>query len=442
MGKHITWQQYEILQAVEKAMAGGPRKISVAAGRGIGKTAVMAWIILWHAFTRNKAQIGCTAPSSTTLFDILWKECIKWIQAMPPQAAGRFDWTQTHIRMRGYEETWFARFRTARKETPEALAGLHGASVGIYCDESSGIDDEIFKIAEGSLTGKDHLFFIASNPRRLIGYFFDSHNRDKASWQALSFSALDSPLVDWNFVKEIKARYGEDSDEYRVEVLGKFPKADAVDQRGYVPLLMEHDLRFVADEGRLLEPIMGVDPAGEGTNKSTWVIRDQFKAKIIAQEAISNPKSVAQKTIALAHYYDIPPGRIVIDAFGEGANVSQEIALAGFGRINAVNVGNKSAEEKFLNVRAECYWKLREWVRSGGEFVRHLDWKDQLLSIRYRPELSGKLRIMDKATMRREGYVSPDCSDAAMLTWVSLGSRDIPASDLSESEMDSLINIY
>lgn len=441
-GKHLTWQQVEILQAVEKALAGGSRRIAVSAGRGVGKTATVALVVIWYLFTRNKAQIGCTAPSSTTLFDVLWKECIKWIQQMPSQAAARFDWTQTHIRMKGFEETWFARFRTARKETPEALAGLHGESVLIVGEESSGIDDDIFKIAEGSLTGKDYLFIIISNPRRLIGYFHDCFFKDKANWQTLSFSALDSPLVDWNFVKEIKSRYGEDSDEYSVEVLGKFPRADAVDSRGYVPLFTEGELKFVPDQGILIEPVMGVDPAGEGTNKSTWVVRDQFKAKIVAEEDTSDAKSVAQKTISLAHYYSIPPRLIVVDAFGAGMNVAQELALSGFGRVNAVNVGEKSTDERYLNLRAECFWKLREWVKTGGEFVRHPVWKEQLLSIRYRPELSGKLRVMDKATMRREGYASPDAADGLALTFYPVRQRDIPQNEDSSEDIARLVNIY
>ena len=43
-------------------------------------------------------------------------------------------------------------------------------------------------------------------------------------------------LVDESFIEEIIEDYGEDSDQYRVRVKGEFPRAELVDDKGYIPL--------------------------------------------------------------------------------------------------------------------------------------------------------------------------------------------------------------
>jgi hypothetical protein len=84
-GRHITWQQWLILLAVESALKGKSKKrISIRSGHGIGKSAVLAWLLIWFLFTRKDAQIPCTAPTSAQLYDILWKESAKWLKAAPP----------------------------------------------------------------------------------------------------------------------------------------------------------------------------------------------------------------------------------------------------------------------------------------------------------------------------------------------------------------------
>jgi hypothetical protein len=37
---------------------------------------------------------------------------------------------------------------------------------------------------------------------------------------------VDSPRVSTEYVDEMKSRYGEDSNAYRIRVLGEFPRAD------------------------------------------------------------------------------------------------------------------------------------------------------------------------------------------------------------------------
>ena len=451
-GRHLTWQQYDILLAVEKALNGlGPRKISISSGHGIGKSSACAMLMEWFLFCFKDAQVAATAPSSDQLYDVLWKEASKWLDLMPEVVKNHFYWSTTHIRMVAKPNTWFARAKTGKKESPEALAGMHGENVLLLCDEASGIPDEIFNTAEGSLTDKNTLVILISNPTRLIGYFYDTHHRDNKRWQCLQFSSLDSPLVAAKeYGDQMAAKHGIDSDEYGIRVLGKFPNEDSVDNEGYVPLFSRDDVIQCADTGKFISPKMGLDPSGEGINKTLWVIRDAFRAKVVGEESISTAKGIALKTLTLMDYYGIKESEVIVDNFGTGAAVVQELALSGSGkgvRVIGVNVGEKPNDfDRFMNRRMELYWELRMWLKNGGELVRHEKWEENLLSIRYRRELSGKARVMDKREMRRKGYPSPDLLDALMLTFYSgesslMGQGGL-SSGLTDEEMYQLVNIY
>lgn len=429
-GKHITWQQWVILLAVEKAIKfAAPKRISVRSGHGIGKDACLSWLILWYLFCFKDAQVPCTAPTSEQIHDILWKEISVWLYKMPPEIKSLYDWTTGYVRIKERPETWFARARTARKENPEALAGVHGDFVFLIGDEASGIPDEVFKPAEGALTNENVLSMFVSNPTRLIGYFYDTHNSDKQYWQCFNFNSEDSPIVESDYCERIATKFGRESDEYNYMVLGEFPKAEMIDEKGYVALLVESDLKKAKEDIFVGKIRLGIDPAGGGKNETTWVARDNFKMKVMAKEKISTGKSIAQKTITLCDLLKITKKQakkdVIIDGFGVGMDAVKELALAGWD-VNAVNVGEKprdeTPEEKedekiYLNKRAMVYDRLKKWLRGGGELVDHPDWK-QLLQIKYRRELLGKMRIMSKEDMRKLGIDSPDVADGSSLTFI------------------------
>jgi len=425
-GKNITWQQHDILLAVEEALKGEKKRISIRSGHGIGKSTTFSWLLIWYLFCFKDAQIPCTAPTSDQMHDVLWKEVAKWLDKLPEVIKEKYDWSANYVRIKESPETWFARAKTARKEKPEALAGIHGDFVLFLIDEASGVPQEIFNTAEGALTEDNIIVMMISNPTRLIGYFYDSHHNDKENWTTLNFSSIDSPIVDNKFVNRIKDKHGEDSDEYAIRVLGNFPKEDMMDESGYVPLYAKADVVQVEETEFIGSVKLGVDPAGDGKDKTIWIARDNFKAKVVATELKSDPKGIAQKTLTLMDHLNVTSENVVVDNFGVGANVAQEMGLLGK-RIMAINVGNlpDNDEDKkmFLNLRAYAYWKQREWIKKGGELIRNKGW-DELLSIRHRKELSGKMKIMSKLDMKKQGYSSPDYADAFMLTFVDPEFQD------------------
>lgn len=436
-GHHITWQQTLALYGVQKALLGHiPSRISIVSGHGIGKSTLLSWLILWFLYVHPMAQVACTSPSKEQMYDVLWKELKKWIDKMPEQMAAFYLWETSHIRMKEAPEVWFARAKTSSKENTEALAGVHADWVLMAVDEASGVEEPIFETMEGALTSGNILVFLISNGTRNLGYFYDTHHKDAARWQNYAFDAEQSPRVHAQSVIDWKEKYGEESVQYAIRVKGLFPDQGVMDDKGYVQLFNEKDLHFVAydDQWRPVGRVIGaLDASGEGQDESDWAARDRMRLAIVAAEQESTDKSMAAKSITLCDRFFIDPIDFVIDAFGKGMNVAQEMALMTSQekrpwRVSPVNVGDpcedESEREFYINKRAEMFWKFMLWCRQGGELMECATpqetkkLKEELLSIRFKRTLNGRIQIMDKVQMKKLGFRSPNKADAAAMTFL------------------------
>lgn len=462
-GKHITWQQWLILLCIEKAIRGeAQKKISIVAGRGIGKSSLFAMIIVWFLFCFPHSNIPCTAVTKDQLDDAMWKELAMWLERLPKEVKVKFDYSSDHLRMVESPKSWFARARTASKDRPEALSGVHADWILAIIDEASAVHEKVFEMGQGILTSLNAFMVMISNGTLNDGYFYRSHHSNRASFQCLQFNSEHSPIVDRAYVQSIIDDYCVNVapenyhtvTEYRVNVLGLFPQIGVMDDKGYVPLLEERDIieESDADYRFVGHRMMGVDCAGDGDDLSAWVCRDRMRAQVLHEEQSSTSASIGSKTVTLAESVDIPLedfNNIIIDAFGVGHSVSQEVAIItkGKGRVYPVNVGDvcdlEADRDVFANQRAEMYWKLRTWLKKGGTITKHPGLKQELLSIRYR-RVGQKIHIESKLEMRKRGVKSPNYADALALTFLrELQSNYLPALEsLRRKKLDNTFDKY
>jgi phage terminase large subunit len=98
----------------------------------------------------------------------------------------------------------------------------------------------------------------------------------------------------------------------------------------------------------------------------------------------------------------------------------------------------KTSAEKFVNLRAEGWYTLRERFRRTHEHVQGLAQYplDELISIPNHPQLiaelstplietteTGKMRLESKEKMARRGIKSPDYGDALVLAWIPVQAK-------------------
>lgn len=432
-----------------------------------GKSTVCSWIILWFLYCFYEAQVPVTAPTSSQMHDVLWKELSIWINKMPDDTKELFRWTSDYIRMNYSPESWFARARTSTKENTEAIAGVHSDHVAILVDESSGVPEQVFETAQGALTSGNVLIVMISNGTRTTGYFYDSHHKNKEDWQCASFNCEQSPIVDERYPSDMAKQYGYHSQEYKIRVKGEFPDEDSMDDSGYLQLIPRNKilvrLKTELDVPFVGRKVLGVDPAGEGHDKCTFVLRDRFKAECIKELQTTNDKEIAEMIITFIQRYELDPHDVVVGAFGVGSEVGKEVAIASKGRyeIYTVQEGNAPKYEEeihghlfmrrqdelqnydgktqewqdlFLNIRALMNFRARNWIIQGGQIVdvdEDSDFAEELARNRYKRSLQGaKIQMMPKQQMLKLRLKSPNKADALGLSFL----RDLDVNDRQTKE--------
>ncbi|MGH8674172.1 MAG: hypothetical protein ACREVG_07675, partial [Burkholderiales bacterium] len=149
----------------------------IASGHGIGKSAEVAWVILWAISTFEDTRGVVTANTDTQLRTKTWAELSKWYQMFVGKSL--FTLTATAIYAKGdddKEKSWRIDQIPWTKEKSEAFAGLHnqGKRILVIFDEAAAIDDLIYDVTEGALTDAETeiLWLRYGNPTRTTGRFF------------------------------------------------------------------------------------------------------------------------------------------------------------------------------------------------------------------------------------------------------------------------------
>jgi len=407
------WQR-ELMMAV----ASGHRRCSVRSGHGVGKSSCVSWLAIWYLMTRYPVKVVITAPTSSQLFDALFAEIKRWINQLPTTLRRLLNVKSDKIELIEAAAEAFISARTSRAETPEALQGIHSEHVLLIADEASGVPEAVFEAAAGSMSGEHACTILLGNPTRSSGFFFDTHNRLAEDWWTRRVSCVDSPRVSEAYVREMAARYGEESNAYRVRVLGEFPLADddTVIPIHLIDAAMNRDVEGRPD----VAPVWGLDVARFGSDKSALAKR---YGHVITEVQAWAGLDLMQLCGRVKAEFDalLPqerPTEILVDSIGLGAGVVDRLRELGL-PARGVNVAESpSLGATYSNLRAELWFRVKAWLEQRNSRLpadEHL--LAELASPRYTFTSSGKMKVEAKDEMRKRGLASPDKADAICLTF-------------------------
>ena len=408
--------QAEFLEAI----ASGERKISIRSGHGTGKSTAASWAMLWFLLMRFPNKVVVTAPTSGQLFDALFAELKRWVNELPPALKESLTVKSDRIEFNAAPSEAFISARTSRAETPEALAGVHSDNVMLVVDEASGVPEQVFEAAAGSMSGHSAVTIMLSNPTRSSGTFFESQTRLSGSWWTRRWSCIDSPLVSDEFVDEMRLRYGEESNAFRIRVLGEFPQADddTIIPFHLVEAATQRDIELDEEAGI----VWGLDVARFGTDKTALAKRQgQVITEVARWQGLDLMQTVGR---VKAEYDGLPsnlrPREILVDVIGMGGGVVDRLRELGL-PVRGINVAEApSMGSSYTNLRAELWFKMRGWLEQrGAKLPRDEQLIAELTSIRYSFVSSGKMKAESKDEMRKRGLASPDLADAVCLTLAS-----------------------
>jgi hypothetical protein len=425
------WQR-EVLQQIGDHIKQNKGKLdfntlrhAVSSGRGIGKSALVSWIVIWMLSTRIGSTTIVSANSESQLRSITWAEITKWL-AMSLNSHW-FEVSATRLMpakwltelverdLKKGTRYWGVEGRLWSEENPDAYAGVHNFDgVMVIFDEASGIADAIWAVTAGFFTeNTPNRFWLAfSNPRRNTGYFYETFHSKREFWDTKVVDARTVEGTDKQVYQQIIDEYGPDSSQAHVEVYGEFPNAG--DDQFISSLVVDDAMKRPQYKDPSAPIVIGVDPARFGADATVLAVRQGRDIVRIIRHRGDDTMTVVGYVIEAIE--EFKPAMVFIDEGGLGAGIVDRLKEQRY-KIKGVNFGWKSRNPAMYgNMRAQIWGDMRDWLKSAS-IPNDRFLKTDLISPMMKPDSKGSIFLESKKDMKARGLASPDAADAIALTF-------------------------
>lgn len=189
---------------------------------------------------------------------------------------------------------------------------------------------------------------------------------------------------------------------------------EGVDVKGYIRLVNDKEFQAsVVQNGEHSGYVVGgIDPAAGGDN-SAIVIKSANLQEIVFNQKLQNTMDLVSVVIEANRKYKVDFW--VIDKTGIGQGVYDRLREMNY-ECRGVSFGEKSEDPQYQNLKAEWHFRERKWLLSGGRLLANYGW-NEFEYVKYKHKDS-KIIIQPKEELFKEGIMSPNCVDAAVLTQV------------------------
>lgn len=428
------WQT-EILQAIATGLLtpGEAIQIATASGHGIGKSALVAWIILWAFMTAPDTRGVVTANTETQLKTKTWSELGKWFN-LCFFAREHFNLTATALLSKDVtrERTWRIDMVPWSEKNTEAFAGLHnkGKRLLLVMDEASAIPDIIWETAEGALTDSDTeiMWLVFGNPTRNSGRFKECFGEGLHAkfWNSRQIDSRTVAITNKRRLQQWIETYGEDSDFVRIRVLGQFPRVGMMEF--FSASEIEAAIKREVNVSRTDPLALGVDVARYGANNSVIFPRKGRDARTFEPKIFNGIPTTELAQRVFDAFQEFRPDGIFIDGGGVGGGVVDnvrekrlfcyDIQFGGKDDVGGAPWGIQG--EKYANKRAAMYGAARQWIKTGalpdGERGQRL--KRVMLCINYTFDKKDQILLESKEQIMEDNPdIDLDELDAFVLTF-------------------------
>ena len=427
------WQKEELLQIgreVRKRQFNGvdpvkPIREAIASGHGIGKSALVAWLVDWIASTRPFSQGTVTANTGSQLETKTWAQITKWTKMCITAHwfvinTGRGSMKMYH---KDHPESWFCTAQTCREENSEAFAGQHAINSTSYYinDEASAIPEAIWEVEEGGLTDGEPMMFAYGNPTKSNGKFHRiAFGKESKRWNVRSIDSRTCKFPNKAQIAEWEEDYGEDSDFFRVRVRGLPPSAS--------------DLQFIDSErvyaaqrrdpvAGLDDPlIVGVDIARGGADNNVIRFRRGLDAKSIKPIKIPGEESrdsmkIVMKIVCVINqsYLGRKPDAVFVDGTGIGGPICDRLRQLGYA-VFEIQFGAGAPDRHYANMRAYMWQRAKDWLLYGA-IDDNWELERDLTGPQATHNKRDQLLLESKEDMKKRQLPSQDDGDAFALTF-------------------------
>lgn len=423
------WQTQTMLRIEQAIRDGLPLdspsiRLAISSGHGIGKTALVSWLIMWFISTRPRPQIVVTANTQTQLSTKTWRELAKW-QEMAIHSHW-FEYTATQLKLKDRRTTWYATAVPWSKGNASAFAGTHEDHVLVIMDEASEIDSIIWETAEGAMTTPGAMWFVFGNPTSNTGRFRQCWTKFRKRWLTRNIDSRTAMMANKKQLEEWIEDYGIDSDFAKVRILGQFPSSGS--KQFIASNVVEGaQARSNKDSKQYINPrqvpaklprIMGVDIGSYGSAQTVVAMRHgPYMLPKMHRLRDANHNVIAGHIAKLINEWS--PDIVFIDATGYGHGVYLILQTMGHDQCVAIYWGDRTMTMDpliYYNPRVEIWARMAKWLESGS-----IPYDQELFEDLIGPELlydvGMRQRLEPKESMEKRGLPSPDAGDALAMTF-------------------------
>lgn len=397
-------------------------RIAVRSGHGVGKSALVSWLIHWAISTCVDARGVVTANTDTQLRTKTWAELGKWHNIFIARKWFKFTATSIYSVDPNHEKTWRIDAIPWSENNTEAFAGMHneGKRIIFIFDEASTISDKIWEVASGAMTDKNTqiLWCVFGNPTVNTGKFHECFGSQRHRWVT---KQVDSRTVSFTNKKEIEnwiQDYGEDSDFIRIRVKGEEP-VSSINQ--FIPSIYVDQAtgKHLNEAQYSFAPvILTLDNAWTGGDEIVIGKRQGLWFSILKVLQRNDDDSVI--ATLLAQYEDGHKADAVFIDIGYGTGVYSAGKTMGR-KWQLVAFGGESTDPECANKRTQMWKDAREWLKAGGAIpndpVLIADLKAPESYVIMAGRNSGKTMLESKESMKKRGIASPNRGDALALSF-------------------------
>ena len=408
-------QQIEFLESVRAGC-----RICCKSSKGTGKTFLIAGLTLWFLTCHPRVTLRTLSPSYDQLIDVYMREVNLHHGRMLPEFANLVEIKYDKVTLKD-DPTNMAVCVSAKSTKRERQSGVHSFTQVYLFDEGSGIPDDTYSNAIGSLgtAHKGGYVIVVSNPERGSEPFYtDLFTKKPKGWQLFTFTAFKSHQTTPDFIDEIRELYGEDSDEWRVMIMGEFPRSDG---SMYIPMSLVEEAagRIVSMQEYIRHPIIiGADIARSKSGDSTVFLVRQG-AKVLDIYTIQTDNTTESIGMLRDIYFSVSASVIFMDADGVGGPVADRCRDLKLPVLDIRSSLPSSDPKQYANIRTQMWGEMREWLNTGSipdhdELKRELGTMTWGYSAKMAEQLTTKRKLVDAAGKKIK---SPDHADALAYTF-------------------------
>lgn len=431
--------------------------ISVRSGRGAGKTSCTAWILIWFLLSHHNSKICCVGPTQDSLQKVLFSEIHNWVhkkndrdeylfqEPFRSMLEVRID-TISVIEDGKESRSWQAYTRVSSRasdkgQTEGVLGGFHGDSILAIFDEANAVNDNAFGALEQTLVGRCNLALLLFNPTKNYGYAWKSHFDPNASryFAQLHWNTEKSDLVSKDFIKTLRDKYGENSNEYKVSVLGIPPDSD---DSALIPYIwVEEAVEKPITQYNKPMKLLGVDVGG-GQDPTVCCFREGLIVHDFHRIHSIDMVEQALEVRKLVQKYNIE--MVLIDTIGIGSGLYNLLRSEKGFVTRGVNVATKASSPDYRILRDELWFLIRSYFETKAVSIPKNDaFRVEITTIKY-DTLGGKIVVEGKESIRKRLGRSCDTADSFLLTmtvkdWNKSGTLDL-ISTREEEDYDDKAN--